>query len=448
MQNNIQGVVNLLQSHIKQWSFIEAQLLEPNVNLGMPEIFIPLKHLTTTLQTLGSIFLMRNELQEAKSCLERACPLMELLPAQLDGNVKADGSFFDYYDGFELDELREGGNYALSCFSLLRSVYLKMYGAGTEVSESENESGDSDDRGRSKNSLPLHADVDDSALDTADVYEDSIDESTLEDDSPSAFSATSPTATHSTPAQSKAGSVPSVAASAASVDVEALIEQLRAPFQHLRSELLYLQGRSGAHYDGYEEEESEDAGEGRGGEEEEAGEEAVEGRVGSLRDRGARDGSAGDHDDGRGFLDEAQARSSLSSAFSPHQARILEIDRMAPLLSEPKQLADWRQHAWYSIASRFLNSLTYSEVLGDAPMSDELPTEGPGSSTSIISADLEIMLRRFVAEETDRGRLELLSMVLKYYQQLDVNFPYVSSTPLSPTNRAFLSLPPFRLVLC
>lgn len=25
----------MLQGHIKQWSFIEAQLLEPNVNLGM-----------------------------------------------------------------------------------------------------------------------------------------------------------------------------------------------------------------------------------------------------------------------------------------------------------------------------------------------------------------------------------------------------------------------------
>jgi len=35
LQGNMQGVVNLLQNHIKQWSFIEAQLLEPNVNLGM-----------------------------------------------------------------------------------------------------------------------------------------------------------------------------------------------------------------------------------------------------------------------------------------------------------------------------------------------------------------------------------------------------------------------------
>ncbi len=34
-EGNMQRVVAILQSNIKQWSFIEAQLLEPNVNLGM-----------------------------------------------------------------------------------------------------------------------------------------------------------------------------------------------------------------------------------------------------------------------------------------------------------------------------------------------------------------------------------------------------------------------------
>jgi hypothetical protein len=28
-------VIGILQGNIKQWSFIESQLLEPNVNLGM-----------------------------------------------------------------------------------------------------------------------------------------------------------------------------------------------------------------------------------------------------------------------------------------------------------------------------------------------------------------------------------------------------------------------------
>lgn len=34
-EGSIQRVVSILQSNIKQWSFVESQLLEPNVNLGM-----------------------------------------------------------------------------------------------------------------------------------------------------------------------------------------------------------------------------------------------------------------------------------------------------------------------------------------------------------------------------------------------------------------------------
>lgn len=104
---SVQRVVSVLQSNIKQWSFIESQLLEPNVNLGMPEIFIPLRHLTTTLEVLGNILFMRDEFAEAMECLERACPLMELLPASLN----------------------EDHRFASSCFALLREVYLKLYGA-------------------------------------------------------------------------------------------------------------------------------------------------------------------------------------------------------------------------------------------------------------------------------------------------------------------------------
>ena len=76
---NVQRVMAVLDSNIKQWSFIEAQLLEPNVNLGMPEIFIPLRHLTTTLEVLGNMYFMREENLRARDILERACPLMELL---------------------------------------------------------------------------------------------------------------------------------------------------------------------------------------------------------------------------------------------------------------------------------------------------------------------------------------------------------------------------------
>lgn len=103
---SVQRVVTILQTNIKQWNFIESQLLEPNVNLQMPEIFIPLRHLTTTLEVLGNILFMRDELMEAKGCLERACPLMELLPSNIN----------------------EDQRLASGCFALLREVYAKLYG--------------------------------------------------------------------------------------------------------------------------------------------------------------------------------------------------------------------------------------------------------------------------------------------------------------------------------
>jgi len=104
---SVQRVVTILHGNIKQWSFIESQLLEPNVNLGMPEIFIPLRHLTTTLEVLGKILFMKNDLTEAKACLERACPLMELLPSQPNDDQN---------------------HYATACFNLLREVYNNFYG--------------------------------------------------------------------------------------------------------------------------------------------------------------------------------------------------------------------------------------------------------------------------------------------------------------------------------
>lgn len=129
-EGNVQRVMAVLDGNIKQWSFIEAQLLEPNVNLGMvtflfplyfyidylnscpllssyqPEIFIPLRHLTTTLEVLGNMYFMREENFRARDILERACPLMELLPAA----------------AYSSSEYRVGA----SCFDLLKDVYSKM----------------------------------------------------------------------------------------------------------------------------------------------------------------------------------------------------------------------------------------------------------------------------------------------------------------------------------
>ena len=108
--DGVQKVVTILQGNIQQWNFIESQLLEPNVNLGMPEIFIPLRHLTTTLEVLGNILFMSDEIDEAKECLERACPLLELLPPSQNEERLASG-----------------------CFLLLRQVYEKLYNSNNHT---------------------------------------------------------------------------------------------------------------------------------------------------------------------------------------------------------------------------------------------------------------------------------------------------------------------------
>jgi len=112
---SVERVVSILRGNVKQWHFIESQLLEPNVNLHMPEIFIPLRHLTTTLEVLGNILFMKDELDEARECLERACPLMELLPVNINEDHKL----------------------ASGCFALLREVYGKLQGEGVLALESD-----------------------------------------------------------------------------------------------------------------------------------------------------------------------------------------------------------------------------------------------------------------------------------------------------------------------
>ena len=105
-EKSISHVVSILESNVEQWGFIESQLLEPNVNLGMPEIFIPLRHLTTTLEIFGTILFIQNDLLEAKATLERACPLLELLPTSPDTNEE---------------------QHAENCYQLLKKVYRKLH---------------------------------------------------------------------------------------------------------------------------------------------------------------------------------------------------------------------------------------------------------------------------------------------------------------------------------
>ena len=74
------------------------------MNLNMPEILIPLRHLTTTLEVLGNIFFVKGEICEARCFLERACPLLELLPVE---------------DGIQ--------SLSKDCYGVLKQIYTSLY---------------------------------------------------------------------------------------------------------------------------------------------------------------------------------------------------------------------------------------------------------------------------------------------------------------------------------
>lgn len=109
----------------------------------MPEIFIPLKHLTTTLELLGNVFISRNEYSLARGCLERACPLMELLPADVLENDSKDDLQAVLSSARSKNKksvpskgAADSNPYAASCFSLLREVYLNLYEKGGAMASS------------------------------------------------------------------------------------------------------------------------------------------------------------------------------------------------------------------------------------------------------------------------------------------------------------------------
>lgn len=118
----VERIINILQSNLQQWGFVEGQLMEPGVNLKMPEIMIPLRHLTTTLEVLGNIFFVKGEICEARCFLERACPLLELLPMEEDMQ-----------------------SLSTECYGVLKQIYTSLYstaagalGGGTEGDGMEN----------------------------------------------------------------------------------------------------------------------------------------------------------------------------------------------------------------------------------------------------------------------------------------------------------------------
>lgn len=102
----VDRIIEILRSNLEQWGFIEGQLMEPDVNIKMPEILIPLRHLTTTLEVLGNIFYVKDKTCEARCYLERACPLLELLPVDESGSYRSASS---------------------DCYGVLSDIYNSLY---------------------------------------------------------------------------------------------------------------------------------------------------------------------------------------------------------------------------------------------------------------------------------------------------------------------------------
>mmetsp|Transcript_3673 Transcript_3673/g.3275 ORF Transcript_3673/g.3275 Transcript_3673/m.3275 type:complete len:1282 (-) Transcript_3673:161-4006(-) len=119
-ESNMNRVITMLQNHIKQWSFIESQLLEPNVNLAMPEIIIPLKHLITALEILSKIFFNQGDMINAKSSLESVCPLIELVMNYPSASMSM--SSFILHDHSRDSSIE----YSEECFDMLRQSYIEL----------------------------------------------------------------------------------------------------------------------------------------------------------------------------------------------------------------------------------------------------------------------------------------------------------------------------------
>eukprot|EP01035_Chromulina_nebulosa_P017254 gene17254-22785_t len=119
-ESNMNRVITMLQNHIKQWSFIESQLLEPNVNLAMPEIIIPLKHLITALEILSKIFFNQGDMLNAKSSLESVCPLIELVMNYPSASMSMSSFILR-------DHSRDSSiEYSEECFDMLRQSYIDL----------------------------------------------------------------------------------------------------------------------------------------------------------------------------------------------------------------------------------------------------------------------------------------------------------------------------------
>jgi hypothetical protein len=187
------------------------------------------------------------------------------------------------------------------------------------------------------------------------------------------------------------------------LELEQRLRDLRSPYEHLRAELLLVQGQQQNHPQSQEslaDRRPSPATPSRRGEStkhgddwEEGGESATAAGISDiLRGSSSSDGeSGGGRRVGLGLTSSSRGQ---------------------------KQRSQGEREVLNKQGVRGFEGSSLNNISGE-------DITAPGVSTSIIADDLEILLRKFVQADR-RSRREMVLLARKYYDELDINFPNVS----------------------
>lgn len=377
---------------------------------------------------------MKNDLQEAKTCLERACPLMELLPTTIDDTYKLDAfAFANAYFETDLDSngqaktLPEGnedfqGNYAANCFALLRSVYMRIYDKQQQQLDTQKAAAPSIQRNKPSSIKPVKMaaiKVRNPPVRSLTEEEEEYDDDYYDDylslyDKVHGDGDVSENGVGNIMLQAESDRVEATEAGSKQEEslaaIDDLIEQLRQPFQHLRSEILMVRNQDTSNSASNKQRKEEKK---------------------TMKERYLQEAE--------GRLEEESHSNLPPVSSSPHQSK----------KAKKTMREEWEQSTKIQFASNLFKDEdilmpTYMEredmerelglrraqtMASDADDTDPFGLGNTGSSTSIVASDLEIMLRKFVKED-NQGRKKLLKQANHYYADLHTNFPYVSDSML------------------
>ncbi len=234
-------------------------------------------------------------------------------------------------------------------------------------------------------------------------------------------------------------------------DIATKIEELRSPFQHLRSELLMIHGKgydamsnTGDYY--------EDSGNGGGGDsvdfdfdliEESLNDDNTVPSTRSTRSSpssapsgpSSSHGSSSSPSSSHGSSSDSSSRKSAFAGTNDNSASSSSNQKRAPSSSSSSSSSGSPSSKGKSQrpSNAFFEGLQHGQsgnnngAMNPALSDDPMVINIGGSATSIIASDLEVMLRRFVEGDTN-VQMELYEVAKKYYDELDINFPQVSLT--------------------